>query len=158
MTVGRYDHETETIQLSDGVIRDDGCRDAVEPAPPHPPTGRPAARTGDRLLRRDVRHELQHRTDAIEWWGSPRGAYRDSSGGLFSDPDGDHVPSAVESTLAGCSSFGQKSCDARPFDDVTDSEIRAYYSGWQWPLGSVDRDDWSCGDKSKQWHGKSCPQ
>ncbi len=47
-------------------------------------------------------------------------------------------------------------CQKRPFIDVSDAEIDAYEQGWTWPVGSVDREDWSCGDLSKQWSGKKC--
>lgn len=47
-------------------------------------------------------------------------------------------------------------CQRRPFQDVTDAEINAYYQGWTWPIGSVDGEDWSCGELSKQWTGKKC--
>ena len=111
---------------------------------------------------------MQHRTDAIDWWGSPAGPNSVSIPEWFlRDWDHDQVPNTVEDLLAGCKvgtwtptlALGRDTwytCNARPFDDVTDAEINAYWKGWTWPLGSVDGDDWSCGPQSRQWNGQKC--
>lgn len=39
----------------------------------------------------------------------------------------------------------------RPFDDVIDSEVNAYWVGWTWPTGSADEEDWA-------WPGKNWPE
>ena len=158
------------------VIDDDGCQLPVSrtppppPAPPYPrePTGRAKA-TGIDCFAELLRHELQHRTDAIDWWGSPRGYYGVSPAEwLARDWDHDGVPNAIEDLHTGCKygllpspialgwSDTWRTCEDRPFEKATDLEIHAYYTGWLWKLGSVNKQDWSCGDASKQWHGATC--
>ena len=85
---------------------------------------------------------------------------------LANDADGDKVPASVEATLPGCRdafstddavrAVNIRSCAARPFADVLDLEIYAYYTGWKWQRSKADAEDWSCG--GKQWRGKSCPE
>ncbi|MBA3343406.1 MAG: hypothetical protein H0T48_16445 [Gemmatimonadaceae bacterium] len=111
----------------------------------------------------NLRHEWQHRVDLKTWW--PDGYPDPSVGGawdlvsnlpaaLLNDTDGDKVPNAVESSQPGCSRISMRSCPARPFDDVLDTEIYAYYEGWKWQRGSANKEDWSCG--GKQWKGGEC--
>lgn len=78
------------------------------------------------------------------------------------------MPSEVEDREPGCAYGSMVSltpaggretwftCKNRPFADATDAEINAYWVGWTWPTGSVNKVDWSCGPLGKQWHGKTC--
>lgn len=151
--VARWDLEREMLLVSGRLVQPDACRAAVDDTPDHRPTGRDAAEGID-CFAETLRHELQHRTDAIEWWGSPRGPYGRIDSGLVSlDLDGDNVPGTVELPL-GCNPLSKYSC--APFANATDTEIRAYYVGWKWPLGNANAEDWSCGELSKQWHGTKC--
>jgi hypothetical protein len=167
--IARYDQESGKLLLSDLVFGRKACRDEVSPDT-HTATGRHAE--GIDCFAETVRHEMQHRTDAIDWWGSPSGPYSVTLAEWFlRDWDHDQVPNAVEENLPGCrpgtlwptdvlSTANSKltwfTCQQRPFQDATDAEINAYYRGWTWPIGSVDSEDWSCGDLSKQWKGKKC--
>lgn len=181
--IARYDHATQKILISSLVFGPSSCRDEVTPGT-DAKTGRHAQ--GIDCFAETVRHELQHRTDAIDWWGSPAGPYGVSLPDWFlNDWDHDLVPNEVETLLAGCKpgtkidlavdvlkllTLAEKNdliergkrtwftCAQRPFQDATDAEINAYWKGWTWPIGSVDADDWSCGDLSKQWKGKKCGQ
>ncbi|MBA2291467.1 MAG: hypothetical protein H0W15_03310 [Gemmatimonadales bacterium] len=147
----------------------DGCRG---PAAAGTRTTGPG-NTGIDCFAENLRHEWQHRVDYRAWWP---GGYPDVSTGsawdlvsnlpaaLAADADGDKVPASVEAKLAGCvDAFSVdpevrarniRSCNARPFSDVLDLEIYAYYEGWKWQRGSADREDWSCG--GKQWKGGEC--
>ncbi|MGE3276852.1 MAG: hypothetical protein AB7O67_17205 [Vicinamibacterales bacterium] len=149
-----YEGETGRIFVGDLIPTPLGCRPAVS-APGAPPVSRERA-TGLDCFAETLRHEVQHRDDAIEWWGDAAGPASAGMTVMWQDFDSDQVPNRVESQLPGCSVTSQMSCDARPFDDVTDAEIRAYYTGWTWPLGSLNREDWSCGPLAKQWSGGSC--
>jgi len=122
-----------------------------------------------------LRHEWQHRVDYRTWW--PDG-YHDPSESygwdfipalgfaLLNDADGDKVPADVEAKLPGCRDAfsldeaererNTHSCDGRPFDDVIDLEVFAYYTGWKWQVGKADKEDWACG--GKQWRGGACPK
>jgi len=163
--IAKYDQATGRLLLSDLVFGRNACRDEVS-ADTHAPTGRHAE--GIDCFAETVRHEMQHRTDAIDWWGSPSGPYSVTlPEWLLRDWDHDLVPNTVEENLAGCKpgtwaptlTLGRGTwftCERRPFQDATDAEINAYYQGWTWPIGSVDGEDWSCGDLSKQWTGKKC--
>lgn len=180
--IARYDHATQKILISSLVFAKGACRDEVTPGT-NTKTGRHAEAID--CFGETVRHELQHRTDAIDWWGSPAGPYGvDLSDWFLNDWDHDLVPNEVETLLTGCKpgtridmtvdvlkaltlrdkedliERGKKTwftCAQRPFrQDTTDAEINAYWKGWTWPIGSVDAEDWSCGDLSKQWKGKKC--
>ena len=153
--LARWDLEHGVLLVSDRLLEPEACQAAVDETPEHRPTGREEA-DGIDCFAETLRHELQHRTDAIEWWGSPRGPYGRFDSGLLTDVDADNVPGVTE-LLLGCNPFSKFSCEARPFENVTDAEIRAYYTGWEWLLGSVNAEDWSCGPKSKQWQGSKCP-
>jgi len=167
--IAKYDQESGKLLLSDLVFGRKACRDEVSPDT-HTPTGRHAE--GIDCFAETVRHEMQHRTDAIDWWGRSSGPYGVTLPEWFlRDWDHDQVPNAVEEGLPGCkpgtlwptdvlSTANSKltwfTCQQRPFQDATDAEINAYWKGWTWPIGSVDHEDWSCGDLSKQWKGKKC--
>jgi hypothetical protein len=157
--VAIYDHETETITLGDGVVvaYPHGC--VAEQTPDGVHSGRKS--NGIDCFAETVRHEMQHRQDAIDWWGSPKGMYAFSPADSFlRDPDMDHVPSDVEVTFPGCSPVSKRSCPEVPREaqgETTDAELRAYAVGWTWPIGSADRQDWSCGPLAKQWRGGKCP-
>lgn len=152
MILALYDHATGSITIGELIVDPQGCREAVDRAT-HAPTGRQAQ--GIDCFAETIRHELQHRVDAIEWWGTPQGPYT-GSGNLLSDVDLDNVPNEVERGLPGCSQISKYSCTDRSFSEVSDAEIRAYYVGWQWPLNSVNTEDWSCGKLGKQWRGRKC--
>lgn len=156
----RWDGAAE--QLLIGSPAADACAMPMTEALPHVRSGRDAAEGID-CFAELVRHELQHRQDFIEWWGSPKGPHAITRAEwLLRDNDVDLVPNAVEATEAGCKSGlptadNKHSCDARPTPNLPDAEIRAYYVGWSWPLGSINAQDWSCGGVSpKQWKGTTC--
>lgn len=148
-----YDPAAEKIIIGDLTIMPDGCKGEVDRAT-HAPTGRQSK--GIDCFANTVRHELQHRADAILWWGTPRGPYT-GAGNLLDNLDLDNVPNAVERGMPGCSQFNKRSCTDRPFEEVSDAEVNACWVGWQWPENSVNKEDWSCGNVSKQWRGKKCP-
>jgi len=176
--IARYDHATQRILLSNDVFGRGSCRGQVDAG--RAPTGRTAE--GIDCFGETVRHELQHKADAVSWWGSPAGPYQVNLLEWFlKDWDHDQVPNTVEDSLQGCRpgewtnapidltkvmtmqddliARGKRTwftCQKRPFTDVSDAEINAYEQGWTWPVGSADREDWSCGDLSKQWAGKKC--
>lgn len=176
--IARYDHATERILIGDAVFGPNACRPQVDGAGVS--TGRAAH--GIDCFGETVRHELQHRADAVTWWGSPAGPYGVNLLEWFlKDWDHDQVPNTVEEGLPGCRpgewtnapidlarvmtlrddlvERGKRTwftCTQRPFSDVTDAEINAYTQGWTWPIGSADREDWSCGPLSKQWTGRRC--
>lgn len=164
--IAKYDPETEKLFVSRLIHEEHGCRDEVDRST-HAPTGRHAE--GIDCFAETVRHEWQHRQDAIAWWESPAGQYSlPLVEWLARDWDHDMVPNTVESAEPGCksgafvsvtASGGQETwftCTNRPFADATDAEINAYWSGWTWPIGSVNKVDWSCGPLGKQWRGKTC--
>jgi hypothetical protein len=153
-----YDPVTTKIYVSDELIGAKGCH------------ARYSRETGLMLLDpstnqargidcfgETARHEMQHRTDALAWWGTEHGKEAlNTAEYVLLDPDGDMVPSRIESQMTGCSSFNKFSCPQRPFPNVIDAEINAYWVGWEWVLKSADAHDWSCGPLAKQWKGKKC--
>jgi len=69
------------------------------------------------------------------------------------------VPKRVEDERPGCDPADDKSCYERPFTDVGDLEVNAYWAGWQWQTGSLNAQDWACGPKGKQWkRGLGCAE
>jgi hypothetical protein len=151
--IAKYLPETAQIVISDLVMHGKGCRDEVS-WEGHVRTSRPHAQGID-CFSETVTHEMQHYTDALVWWGTPRG-HLSAGLGLFEDGDFDQVPLWVEISEPGCKPYSSHSCDNRPFPEVGDAEMNAYWTGWSWPLGSANREDWSCGDFSKQFGGKKC--
>ena len=176
--IARYDQQSQKILISDAAFGAKACRGEVDDS--RAPTGRQDE--GIDCFGNTVRHELQHRTDAITWWGGPGGPYAVNQLEWFlKDWDHDQVPNTVEESLTECKpgewtnapidlakvltmqddliERGKRTwftCRQRPFTDVTDAEINAYRQGWTWPVGSVNSEDWSCGDLSKQWSGRTC--
>jgi len=176
--IARYDQRTQKILIGNAAFSRGACRHEVDDS--RVPTGRHAE--GIDCFGETVRHELQHRADAIAWWGSAAGPYGVNLLEWFlTDWDHDQVPNTVEEGLAECRpgawttppidlarlltmpddlvERGKKTwftCRQRPFDDVTDAEINAYRRGWTWPIGSANREDWSCGELAKQWTGNKC--
>jgi hypothetical protein len=164
--IAKYDPETQQVWVSRGIHVRRGCRGEVDRAT-HLPTGRQAE--GIDCFAETVRHEWQHRQDAVMWWGTAAGPYGVSLPEWFArDWDHDTVPNDVEDREPGCQhgssvslapSGGRETwftCANRPFPDATDAEINAYWVGWTWPIGSVNASDWSCGPLSKQWTGRVC--
>jgi hypothetical protein len=167
--IARFVPAEDRIYVAEALIKD-GCRGRAASRTRTPGPGN----TGIDCFAETLRHEWQHRVDYQSWW--PNG-YPDVSASsawdliptlasaLANDADGDKVPSSVEATLAGCrDAFSTneaerarniRSCQGRPFDDVLDLEVYAYYTGWKWQRGKADGEDWSCA--GKQWRGKSCP-
>lgn len=154
IVLAHWDGDVQRMFVGDLIVSPTGCRTAVDPVR-HAPTGRDRAQGFD-CFAETLRHELQHRADAIEWWGDAYGPAAAGMSVIWLDFDSDQVPNLVEDRLPGCSRFSQASCDARPFDDVSDAEVRAYYTGWAWPIGTADREDWSCGPLARQWRGGAC--
>lgn len=150
----RWDGETEKMLFSEKA-----ARTCLNPSGPEMtvPTSR-AQTTGIDCFGELVLHEWQHRKDFIDWWGSPRGPHAVSKiEWLARDFDLDLVPNAVEDQTPGCSSTDRRSCPLRPRPDLTDGEMNAYWTGWSWPIGKANRQDWSCGGVSpKQWKGSRC--
>ena len=153
--IAKYDPASGKMLIADRLFDRGACRDEVD-RETHVRTARPHA-VGIDCFGETVQHEGQHYLDALGWWGTPRGHLSTVvAAGMFSDPDFDQVPWWVELSAVGCSSFSQQSCADRPFADAKDAEINAYWTGWTWPLGSANAEDWSCGALSKQWTGKKC--
>lgn len=86
------------------------------------------------------------------------------------DKDTDLVPNKVEKSLQrrgfGCDYDSRYSCTRRPYPNVIDVEMNAYWVGWEWVVGSADDEDWSvdgrlgskphkCGQK--KWRQPKCP-
>ena len=145
-----YDEETDLVLIRDQTFTH-SCRPRVDQT-----TRRPTGVTSDGIdcFGETLRHEWQHRTDWKAWW--PPSALLPKGYSILEDPDLDGVPSSVENAEPGCSNLSKRSCTGRPFPDVSDREIYAYYAGWTWPYGSANREDWSCGTRGKQWGGSSC--
>jgi hypothetical protein len=149
--LGQFDDKDGIVYLTDRLWQS-FCRRTV-------PRGKPivydnsAGNEGIDCVAETVRHEAHHRAEWAEWWPKPPGYL------LPADPDGDGVPLLVESKHPGCSSIKSFSCDERPFTDVGDREISAYWVGWQWQTASLDAQDWACGPKGKQWkRGLGCAE
>ncbi len=141
---GRYLEQTDLILFGDRVI-ENGCRGRVARAGASLGV---AARFFD-CFAETLRHENQHRVEWAQWWGN-------RSNNLGTDTDMDGVPDDVEKARPGCSWTSSRSCTERPFPDVTDREIDAYYVGWTWAIGSKDAEDWAC--EGNQWQGGDCPE
>jgi hypothetical protein len=161
-----YDPETARLFLSAVVATDNGCQPRRN-RDTHLQTGDHAK--GIDCFAEDVRHEMQHRQDAIDWWGDPHGfASVNVVSWLARDWDADQVPNVIEDAHPRCDkgslmpdlSTGVRdtwfTCSERPFSRASDAEINAYWTGWSWPLNSVNGEDWSCGPLAKQWKGKAC--
>lgn len=121
------------------------CRGRVDRSTQRP-TG--VVATGIDCFAEVVRHEWQHHLDDLSWW--PNGYI------ILLDSHFDRLPQDVELREPGCIYLCPWSCRDRPFSDVTDRELNAYWAGWTWVIGTADRDDWSCG--GKQWKGGKCPE
>lgn len=154
VAAARYDPETQRLYLARVLHTDKGCRPRLDKVTRNE-NGEHAK--GIDCFMEDVLHEMQHRRDFIEWWGSPAGPVSAGMGVVWLDPDLDNVPTGVE-LLHGCNPLYSFSCSERPFKDTTDAEINAYWVGWAWRLGTVNSQDWSCGPLAKQWQGKKCGQ
>ena len=139
--IAQFDEQDGNVYLAD-LLWTSVCRPAV-PRGGKPVVSTGAGNDGIDCVAETVRHEAQHRVDWAAWW--PHGYL------LPSDVDTDGVPSDVEAQHPGCSRVNKMSCDERPFVDVGDREINAYWVGWQWQSGSIDAHDWACGAKGKQW-------
>ncbi len=141
--IAQFDEDDGYIYLTD-LLWQTVCRPAVpKGAMPVAPSG--AGNDGIDCVAESTRHEAQHRADWRAWW--PNGYL------VAADPDLDGVPLGVETARPGCSPVSAASCDERPFTDVGDREINAYWVGWQWKTGSISAQDWACGPKGKQWKG-----
>lgn len=163
LVIGRFDPSDQRILLSDQVFTLASCTDRVLWGTGDPGGAarrgvdvRPA--TGIDCFAEVIMHEWQHRVEYYNWRGE--------------DLDEDGVPHDVEAVTRGCVDddlnivdlMGKTadwerswySCARRPFNDVTDREIDAYYAGWKWPIDKAKHEDWSwCG---KQWKDASlCP-
>ena len=168
--IARFVPAEDRIYVAQALMQD-GCRGRAASGTRTPGPGN----TGIDCFAETLRHEWQHRLDYKTWW--PNGYPDVSASGawdfiptlvsaLANDADGDKVPASVETTLPGCRDAfttneterarNIRSCAGRPFDDVLDLEVYAYYTGWKWQRGKADAEDWSCG--GKQWRGKACPQ
>ena len=157
----RWEFASQRLLVSALINTANGCRGMVESTGdyPRPRTSRDVA-FGIDCFAETIRHEMHHRKEAIDWWGSPRG-FSDVSPPerLVRDRDLDGVPDDIEKGLPGCRTDGpnpRSTCLGRPFEDATDLEVNAYWVGWSWKLASADKEDWSCGPASKQWHGTRC--
>ncbi|MBA2459701.1 MAG: hypothetical protein H0V43_12215 [Gemmatimonadales bacterium] len=147
--IGQFDEETGMVFLT-GRLWQVGCTPAVRHG------GKPVAiasarggNSGIDCVAETARHEDQHRRDDATWW---LGDYS-----ITEDVDLDRVPRSVERQRPGCRDTSARSCDERPFNEVGDREINAYWTGWAWPRGSADAEDWSCGPNGKQWNdGINC--
>jgi len=149
--IGQFDEASGRVYLT-ARLWSVGCQPAV------PRNGKPVplksggGNSGIDCVAETARHEDRHRRDDAEWWP---GGYA-----LRGDPDLDRVPAAVEAKRPGCRDEltvppggTAKTCDERPFLEVSDREINAYWTGWAWPKGSADAEDWACGPLGKQWKG-----
>ena len=147
--IAQFNETDGNIYLSD-LLWQIPCRPSVpQGGKPVAPSG--AGNDGIDCVAETTRHEAQHRADWATWW--PNGYL------IVADPDLDAVPLLVEVARPGCSSVSKTSCDERPFTDVGDREINAYWVGWRWRTGSINTQDWACGPKGKQWKaGYRCPE
>lgn len=155
--IGQFDEASGLVYLT-ARLWAAGCQPAV------PRTGKPVplkaggGNSGIDCVAETARHEDRHRRDDAEWW--PTGY------SLTGDHDLDRVPAAVEATRPGCRDEvtvppgrTAKTCDERPFLEVSDREINAYWTGWAWPKGSASAEDWACGPLGKQWKaGINCAE
>ena len=141
--IAQFDENDGNIYLTD-LLWQTVCRPSVpKGGKPVAPSG--AGNDGIDCVAESTRHEEQHRADWAAWW--PNGYL------IPADTDLDGVPLLVETARPSCSPVSPASCDERPFTDVGDREIFAYWVGWQWRTGSLNAQDWACGPKGKQWKG-----
>ena len=145
MINGRYEESADRVLIAGRVPRRGACRARMAEGNPPRPTG--VSAIGIDCFAETLRHEWRHRVEYRQWWS---GGYDRAS-----DLDGDRVPNGVEEQEPGCNRMDPLSCQRRPFPDVTDRELTAYWVGWTWPLRSADAEDWTC--LGKQWRGKVCP-
>jgi len=150
-TVGQYDYAEDKVFVTDKIMTK-SCRARVAAL-----GGKESK--GIDCFAETVRHETQHRRERWKWWGSVNPLALNAFERGATDQDWDLVPDLVEDELAkskGCNKRLKRSCDGRAFDDAIDVEMNTYWVGWEWPVGSADKEDWSwCG---KQWSDLSvCP-
>lgn len=156
--VGRYQQWSDTLALTNLVLTGSCKR----------PAGGPTSKGID-CFGETIMHEWQHREEELSWFRSYSGTSKEGFWGLAAriyniavkgiDKDGDGLPGRIERAHAGCRDRVWKrdwfSCNlgntpgTRPFAEVKDREIFAYYVGWQWVITSADSEDWS--KYGKQW-------
>jgi hypothetical protein len=149
--IGQFDDASGLVYLT-ARLWSVGCQPAVPQGGKPVPLKAGGCNSGIDCVAETSRHQDRHRRDDAEWW--PDGY------SLRGDPDLDRVPAAVEAKRPGCRDEvtvppgrTAKTCDERPFLEVSDREINAYWTGWGWPKGSADAEDWACGPLGKQWSG-----
>jgi hypothetical protein len=155
--IGQFDEASGLVYLT-ARLWSVGCQPAVPRSGKPVPLKSGGGNSGIDCVAETVRHEDRHRRDDAEWWP---GGYS-----LARDPDLDRVPAAVEAKRPGCRDEvtvppgrTAKTCDERPFLEVSDREINAYWTGWAWPKGAADAEDWACGPLGKQWKaGINCAE
>lgn len=157
---GSYDYCSDAIYLAPDKPKH-SCR--------HPP-GRASGNEGIDCFAQTLRHERHHQVELKAWWkgGRPDPVSADDPdgdlmplwveaqygcqdglvAGLPSNPR--DIWAMLEDMAAGRRRRNtQFSCPVgtglgkRPFDDVIDSEVNAYWVGWSWPTGSADDEDWA---------------
>jgi hypothetical protein len=106
-----------------------------------------------------LRHESWHQKERWEWWGNTNPLALGFIDRREMDLDGDLVPDKIEENLSArkCSKWDAYSCQGRPKDSLLDVEMDAYQKGWEWRVGSANKEDWSSCKHGKQWKkGKAC--
>ncbi|MFQ5639980.1 MAG: ankyrin repeat domain-containing protein [bacterium] len=149
--VGQYDYTEDKVFLTDKIMQT-SCAPRVQAL-----GGKESK--GIDCFAETVRHETQHQKERWEWWGAMDPTSLNGTARRAYDADNDLVPNSIEKQLEkskNCREWDATSCDGRPKDNLFDVEMNAYWIGWEWPVGSADKEDWSwCG---KQWDDISvCP-
>lgn len=159
---GMYDYCSDAVYLPEDKPRKT-CRH---------PRGRSKGNEGIDCFAQTLRHERHHQVELKEWWmGRPitpvslddpdgdlmpiwvEGRYGCKEGapgpaGLALNPTQiwDQLEEAIRKRQFRNTQFScpvGRGAGKRPFDDVIDSEINAYWVGWSWPTGSADDEDWA---------------
>jgi hypothetical protein len=119
------------------------------------PLGADFAPEGIDLFGATILHEKQHHDDYWRWWST---GYRTAD----DSPDEDHIPNQIEKyvpvpsqvrTRRKCFDrkiqgpcFNPKLYDSFGYK-INDEHYLAWAAMYRWPMGSADREDWSCPGK-----------
>lgn len=145
--VGQYDYTADKVFVTDKIMQT-SCAPRVQAL-----GGKES--TGIDCFTETVRHETHHQKERWEWWGALDPTTLSGSARRAYDAGSDLVPNKIEKKLEktkNCSEWDPTSCDGRPKDTLFDIEMDAYWKGWEWPVGSANKHDWTwCGKQWKNW-------